>query len=218
MIKSQNFFGMNIYKANRAHFAFNFRSRKIEKNHYELLGVPYDSDIDTIKKAYFKLAKKFHPDINPNKDAEERFKEVQKAYEILGDPNNRIAYDIDKNYSNEAEKYVKRNAGGSETRFNTGPRTIKNFYFNRWTDFKIPKWSNLKSGVDMRSEYLYRKDDAEFDKSHQYNEIIRLLIKYRVFLYFLFVISFDIFIFADNIGNIMAYQMSKEMFLKVNKL
>jgi molecular chaperone DnaJ len=66
----------------------------IEKDYYAVLGVPKDADADTIKKAYRKLAKKFHPDANTSDAAAEaRFKDVGEAYEVLGDEAKRREYD-----------------------------------------------------------------------------------------------------------------------------
>ncbi|MEV7431070.1 MULTISPECIES: molecular chaperone DnaJ [unclassified Nocardioides] len=60
---------------------------------YELLGVDRDADDTAIKKAYRRLARQYHPDVNPDPDAQERFKEVSTAYEVLSDPQKRAAYD-----------------------------------------------------------------------------------------------------------------------------
>jgi molecular chaperone DnaJ len=60
---------------------------------YSLLGVDRDADPDTIKKAYRRLARQLHPDVNPNPETQERFKEVTLAYEVLSDPQKRAAYD-----------------------------------------------------------------------------------------------------------------------------
>ncbi len=60
---------------------------------YELLGVPRDADADAIKKAYRRLARQLHPDVNPDPQSQETFKEISRAYEILSDPQKRAAYD-----------------------------------------------------------------------------------------------------------------------------
>lgn len=60
---------------------------------YETLGVGRDADTDEIKKAYRKLARQLHPDVNPDPDAQERFAEVSHAYEVLADPQKRAAYE-----------------------------------------------------------------------------------------------------------------------------
>ncbi|UMZ73073.1 molecular chaperone DnaJ [Natranaerofaba carboxydovora] len=65
-----------------------------QRDLYEILGVSRDASQDEIKKAYRKLARKYHPDVNPdNEEAEKKFKEIQKAYEVLGDDKKRQRYD-----------------------------------------------------------------------------------------------------------------------------
>ncbi|GMC04724.1 hypothetical protein K4E_22940 [Enterococcus thailandicus] len=64
-----------------------------KRDYYEVLGISKGASEDEIKKAYRKLSKKYHPDINKEADAEEKFKEVSEAYEILSDPQKRAAYD-----------------------------------------------------------------------------------------------------------------------------
>ncbi len=63
------------------------------KDYYAALGLPRDADLEQIKKAYRKLARKHHPDLAKDKDAEERFKDVGEAYATLKDPEKRAAYD-----------------------------------------------------------------------------------------------------------------------------
>jgi molecular chaperone DnaJ len=66
-----------------------------KRDYYEVLGVPRDAPDDQIKAAYRRLARKYHPDMNPNskKEAEEKFKELSEAYEVLMDKNKRTMYD-----------------------------------------------------------------------------------------------------------------------------
>ena len=65
-----------------------------KRDYYEVLGVDKGADLDAIKKAYRKMAMKYHPDRNPdNKEAEEKFKEVGEAYEVLSDSDKRARYD-----------------------------------------------------------------------------------------------------------------------------
>lgn len=64
-----------------------------KRDYYEVLEVPRTASTDDIKKAYRKLARKYHPDINRDADAEDRFKEVNEAYEVLSDTDQRAAYD-----------------------------------------------------------------------------------------------------------------------------
>jgi len=65
----------------------------VSQDLYDLLGVARDADADTIKKAYRRLARQLHPDVNPDPATQERFKEVSRAYEVLSDPQKRAAYD-----------------------------------------------------------------------------------------------------------------------------
>ncbi|TAF09353.1 MAG: J domain-containing protein [Nostocales cyanobacterium] len=64
------------------------------RDYYEILGVTKDASSEEIKKVYRRLARQYHPDLNPgNKEAEEKFKTIGEAYEILSDPNRRSQYD-----------------------------------------------------------------------------------------------------------------------------
>lgn len=66
----------------------------MQKDYYEILGVPRNATLEEIKKAYKRLARKYHPDLNPNdKTAEEKFKEISEAYAVLSDPEKRKKYD-----------------------------------------------------------------------------------------------------------------------------
>lgn len=64
-----------------------------KRDYYEVLGVAKNATADDVKKSFRKLARQFHPDVNKEKDAEEKFKEVNEAYEVLSDDQKRAAYD-----------------------------------------------------------------------------------------------------------------------------
>jgi curved DNA-binding protein len=72
------------------------------KDYYQILGVQPDADNKDIKTAYRKLARKYHPDMNPDKGAEEKFKEVAEAYEVLKDAGRRAEYDELRQYRDRA--------------------------------------------------------------------------------------------------------------------
>ena len=63
------------------------------KDYYETLGVSRSADAEEVKRAYRKLARKYHPDVSKEKNAEAKFKDVQEAYEVLRDSDKRAAYD-----------------------------------------------------------------------------------------------------------------------------
>ena len=87
------------------------------KDYYEILGVKRDATAAEIKSAYRKLARKYHPDVNKTKEAEDKFKDINEAYEVLGDDAKRQRYDsLGSNWQ-----------GGADY---TPPPGFENFAFN----------------------------------------------------------------------------------------
>src|SRR5712664_4662173 len=89
-----------------------------KKDYYDVLGVKKSASVDEIRKAFRKLARKHHPDVNPgDKSAEEKFKAISEANEVLSDPKKRKIYDQVGFYSDNidpatAEAYARAGGGG----------------------------------------------------------------------------------------------------------
>src|SRR3954451_18393007 len=82
-------------------------------DHYRTLGVEKKASQEDIKKAYRKLARKYHPDTNKETGAEERFKEISEAYDVLGDPEKRKKYDRGQSVFGGANPFGGGAAGGT---------------------------------------------------------------------------------------------------------
>lgn len=70
-----------------------YQKRSMARDYYEILGVSRDADKEEIKRVFRRLARKYHPDVNKEEGAEDRFKEINRAYEVLSDPELRSRYD-----------------------------------------------------------------------------------------------------------------------------
>lgn len=91
------------------------------KDYYKILGVAKDANDKDIKSSYRKLARKLHPDVNPNnKNAEQQFKEVNEAYEVLSDPEKRAKYDALGANWKEYEQYQRAGGAGAGEPFTWG--------------------------------------------------------------------------------------------------
>lgn len=91
------------------------------KDYYATLGVSREASTDEIKRAYRKLARKYHPDVSKESDAEARFKDVGEAYEVLKDPEKRTAYDqLGANWKAGQEFRPPPGAGPGGFRYSTG--------------------------------------------------------------------------------------------------
>ena len=115
------------------------------KDFYKILGINPNADIQRIKKAYKKLALIYHPDVNKAPDAQERFIEINEAYETLSDPNSRLPYDIDlKTYYSPQQPIQPQVLKGKE-------KSGSNYYWIVvWLVFAALRWliSNINSNAN----------------------------------------------------------------------
>src|SRR5205085_3701586 len=108
-----------------------------KEDFYKILGVKRDAKPEEIKKAYRRLARKYHPDVNPgDKSAEERFKQTTEAFDVLSDPKKRAVYDRFGQYSENLADAAARGAGPSG-----GGRTTSGF------DFTGFDWGGASTGT-----------------------------------------------------------------------
>jgi curved DNA-binding protein len=156
------------------------------KDYYKVLGVPRNASDEDIKKAFRKLARQYHPDVaKEKKGAEEKFKEINEAYEVLGDPQNRKKYDdLGTNWREDAafqrapgwQQGGRRGAGGEESfEFHFDGTGFSDFFeqffgrggrFGGVNDFVRPEAGSVEEagftrrGADLESDIMVTLEEA----------------------------------------------------------
>jgi molecular chaperone DnaJ len=129
-------------------------------DYYEILGISRDADKEEIKRAYRRLARKYHPDVNKEAGAEERFKEINRAYEILSEPESRARYDKfgEAGVSGAGAGYEYGDFGGFADIF----ETIFGGFGNMGTGGATRRRGGPTRGDDLRLDFKLKFKEAVF--------------------------------------------------------
>lgn len=130
-------------------------------NFYNILGISANSNEAEIKKSYYKLAKMFHPDKNKQSDAEEKFKEINKAYEVLSDASKRRIYDSQNNFSFSGETQNTK----AENQQDFSDKKSYNYQYTNYTDNTNNNTENKNKNQSFQEERFHEDYKKYFDSS-----------------------------------------------------
>lgn len=137
------------------------------KDYYQTLGVDRSASVDEIKKTYRKLARKYHPDVSKEPNAEERFKEINEANEVLSDPEKRAAYDQLGSYQSGQEF---RPGSGWEQQFTPGSQN----YSGKFEDLDLGDLFGDLFGRSRQTGYQSTRSRARRGQDYEANVTISL--------------------------------------------
>lgn len=136
------------------------------KDYYHILGVKPDADAKEIKSTYRKLARKYHPDVNPEPGAEEKFKEVAEAYEALKDPARRAEYDELRAYGAGRSQGFEPPPGWQSTAGGAGSRyegDFSDFFSSIFGAGRGGAGRDGTQGFSQRQDFGFKGQDAEIE-------------------------------------------------------
>ncbi len=140
-----------------------------ERDYYELLGVTREASPDDIKKAYRRLAKKYHPDISKDGTSAEKFKEVAEAYEVLSDPEKRAQYDRfghvgpEQGFDFDIRDFRRAREAFEEFGFGTAWDDLFSMFFGegmRTAGTRVQKRTRAQRGEDLEYRLRLTLEDA----------------------------------------------------------
>ena len=128
-------------------------------DYYKILGVDKGADSQTIKKAYRKLARKFHPDLNPNdKDAKQKFQQINEANEVLSDPEKRKKFDQYGKDWKHADEFENANRQQQQSSYSRGPQGTGQQFDGDFSDFFASMFGG-GAGNGRSRQVKYRGED-----------------------------------------------------------
>jgi len=131
-------------------------------DYYEILGIPKNASEDDIKKAYRKLARKHHPDLNPNdKEANKKFQQINEANEVLSDPEKRKKYDRYGKDWEQAEQFEKARQQGGSYRSYAGEQTGGGFEDQDFSSFFSSMFGDHGGGRSRQTKFRGQDYNAE---------------------------------------------------------
>jgi curved DNA-binding protein len=143
-------------------------------DYYQILGVPNTAADADIKNAYRKLARKYHPDLNPNnKEAEKKFKEINEANEVLSNPDHRKKYDAygkDWKHADELDRQQSRRRRGSSP-FGHHDDDDDDLHGTNYSDFFESLFGRRAGGGGGRSRAAFKGQDAHADMRLHLREV-----------------------------------------------
>ena len=152
---------------------------------YAVLGASKDASQDEIKSAYRKLAMKYHPDRNPgNKEAEEKFKNISAAYDVLGDETKRRSYDSYGAFGSQSQQSYNQqyNPWGQQSAYDG--QSYQDDPFWQWAQYGW-KNENSQNGQNRTYYYKYEKSEKKYTRAEWFRQFLQSAAILLLSMYFM---------------------------------